>query len=49
MQDPESGRRPLFVGSEADGSTGYVAMMYVRCRNSDIETLEDMEGRKPRL
>jgi len=43
MQDPEA-VEPLFVGSEADGSTGYVAMMYVRA-DSDIETLEDMEGR----
>ena len=43
MQDPEA-VEPIFVGSEADGSTGYVAMMYVRA-DSDIETLEDMAGR----
>jgi phosphonate transport system substrate-binding protein len=43
MQDPEA-VEPIFVAAEADGSLGYVAMMYVRA-DSNIETLEDMEGR----
>ncbi len=43
MQD-NNAVEPIFVGSEADGSTGYVAMMYVRA-DSDIHTLEDMQGR----
>ncbi|PWK58098.1 phosphonate ABC transporter substrate-binding protein [Roseicyclus mahoneyensis] len=43
MQDAEA-VEPIFVGSEADASTGYVAMMYVRA-DSDIQTLDDMEGR----
>ena len=43
MQDPEA-VEPIAVGSEADGSTGYVAMMYVRA-DSDIRSIEDMAGR----
>jgi len=43
MQDPES-VEPIVVGSEADGSTGYVSMMYVRA-DSDIQSVEDMAGR----
>lgn len=35
---------PIFVSAEADGSVGYVAIMYVRA-DSDIHTLEDMRGR----
>lgn len=43
LQDPEA-VEPIFVGREADGSTGYIAPMYVRA-DSDIISLEDMEGR----
>jgi phosphonate transport system substrate-binding protein len=35
---------PIFVSAEADGSTGYYAVMYVRA-DSDITSLEDMAGR----
>lgn len=42
IQDPEA-VEPIFVGAEADGSTGYYAAMYVRA-DSDIMTLEDMKG-----
>ena len=42
LQDPEA-VEPIFVGSEADGATGYFAAMYVRS-DSDIHSLEDMEG-----
>lgn len=43
LQDPEA-VDPVFVSAEADGSLGYVAMMYVRA-DSDIHSLEDMRGR----
>lgn len=42
LQDPEA-VEPIFVSAESDGSTGYIAPMYVRA-NSDIHSLEDMEG-----
>jgi phosphonate transport system substrate-binding protein len=35
---------PIFVSAEADGSTGYYAVMYARA-DSDITSLEDMQGR----
>jgi phosphonate transport system substrate-binding protein len=35
---------PVFVSAEADGSTGYYAVMYARS-DSDITSLEDMAGR----
>ena len=35
---------PVFVSAEADGSTGYVAVMYTRA-DSGITSLEDMRGR----
>jgi phosphonate transport system substrate-binding protein len=35
---------PIFVSAEADGSTGYYAVMYARA-DSDITSLEDMAGR----
>ncbi len=43
LQDPDA-VDPIFVSAEADGSTGYIAPMYVRA-DSDIQSLEDMEGR----
>lgn len=43
LADPEA-VDVIFVSAEADGSTGYVAVMYVRA-DSDIHTLEDMRGR----
>ena len=42
LQNPDA-VEPIFVGMEADGSTGYYAAMYVRS-DSDIHSLEDMEG-----
>lgn len=42
LQDPNA-VDPVFVGMEADGSLGYIAVMYVRA-DSDIQSLEDMEG-----
>ena len=42
LQDPDA-VEPIFVSAEADGSTGYIAPMYVRA-DSDIHSLEDMEG-----
>ncbi len=43
LQDPEA-VDPVFVSSEADGSLGYVAVMYTRA-DSGITSLEDMRGR----
>lgn len=43
LQDPEA-VDPVFVAAEADGSTGYVAVMYTRA-DSGIMSLEDMRGR----
>lgn len=43
LQDPNA-VEPIFVNAEADGSLGYIAVMYVRA-DSDIKTLEDMRGR----
>ena len=43
LQDPEA-VEPIFVSSEADGSLGYIAVMYVRA-DSDIQSIEDMRGR----
>lgn len=43
LQDPNA-VEPIFVSSEADGSLGYIAAMYVRA-DSDIHSLEDMRGR----
>jgi len=43
LQDPEA-VDPIFVAAEADGSTGYYAVMYA-LSSSDIASLEDMEGR----
>lgn len=43
LQDPEA-VEPVFVSAEADGSTGYVAVMYTRA-DSGITSLEDMRGR----
>jgi len=42
LQD-ENAVEPIFVSAEVDGSTGYVAVMYVRA-DSDIHSLEDMRG-----
>lgn len=42
LQNPDA-VEPIFVGAEADGSTGYYAAMYVRS-DSDIHSLEDMRG-----
>lgn len=43
LQDAEA-VDPVFVSSEADGSLGYVAVMYTRA-DSGITSLEDMRGR----
>jgi phosphonate transport system substrate-binding protein len=43
LQDADA-VEPIFVGAEADGSTGYYAAMYARS-DSGIESLEDMKGR----
>lgn len=43
LQDPEA-VDPVFVSAEADGSTGYVAVMYTRA-DSGITSLEEMRGR----
>jgi phosphonate transport system substrate-binding protein len=43
LQDSEA-VEPIFVSAEADGSTGYYAVMYARA-DSDITSLEDMAGR----
>lgn len=43
MQDPEA-VEPIFVAAEADGSTGYFAVMYTRA-DSGITSLEEMQGR----
>ena len=43
LQDPEA-VEPIFVSSEADGSLGYVAVMYTRA-DSGITSIEDMRGR----
>lgn len=42
LNDPEA-VEPVFVSSEADGSLGYIAAMYVRA-DSDIHSLDDMRG-----
>jgi phosphonate transport system substrate-binding protein len=43
LQDPEA-VEPIFVAAEADGSTGYFAVMYARA-DSGITSLEEMQGR----
>lgn len=43
LQDPEA-VEVMFVSAEADGSLGYIAVMYVAAA-SDIHSIEDMEGR----
>jgi phosphonate transport system substrate-binding protein len=43
LQDPNA-VDPVFVSAEADGSLGYVAVMYVRA-DSAINSIEDMRGR----
>jgi phosphonate transport system substrate-binding protein len=43
LQDPEA-VDPIFVSAEADGSTGYIAVMYTRA-DSGITSLEDMQGK----
>ena len=42
LQDPEA-VEPIFVAAEADGSTGYYAVMYTRA-DSGITSLEEMQG-----
>ncbi|GGK38082.1 phosphonate ABC transporter substrate-binding protein [Salinarimonas ramus] len=43
LQDAEA-VEPIFTNAEADGSLGYKSVMVVRA-DSDIESLEDMQGR----
>lgn len=43
LQDPDA-VEPIFVAAEADGSTGYFAVMYSRA-DSGITSFEEMEGR----
>jgi len=43
LEDPEA-VDPIFVASEVDGTTGYIAVMYTRA-DSGIMSLEDMRGR----
>lgn len=43
IQDPEA-VDPIFVAAEADGATGYYAVMYT-LTDSGITSLDDMEGR----
>ncbi|MGJ3265129.1 MAG: phosphonate ABC transporter substrate-binding protein [Salinarimonas sp.] len=42
LQDPEA-VEPIFTNAEADGSLGYIAVMYTRA-DSGITSLEDMQG-----
>lgn len=43
LQDPQA-VEPIFVSAEADGSTGYIAVMYTRA-DSGITSLEELEGK----
>jgi phosphonate transport system substrate-binding protein len=43
LQDPEA-VEPVFVSAEADGSLGYIAVMYTRA-DSGITSIEDMQGK----
>ena len=43
LQDPDA-VEPIFVSAEADGSTGYIAVMYTRA-DSGLTSIEEMEGK----